>query len=109
MADFNQSINLNPNDAIAFDNRGAAYFQSSEMDNAMADFNQSIEINPNYALAYADRGILQWALAHTAEAIADFQKCLTLNPDATTRQQVETRLQQIEVTPKPIYYEERPN
>ena len=75
----------------------------------MADFNQSIEINPNYALAYADRGILQWALAHTAEAIADFQKCLTLNPDATTRQQVETRLQQIEVTPKPIYYEERPN
>src|SRR5271157_2327893 len=51
IADYNQSIKLDPSLAETFSNRGHAYSELGEMDNALADFNQSIKLNPNFAVA----------------------------------------------------------
>ena len=57
IADFDQSIKLNPNDPLVYNNRGFAYRNKGETDRAIADYQQAIKLNPNYALAFYNRGI----------------------------------------------------
>ncbi|NET62375.1 MAG: tetratricopeptide repeat protein, partial [Symploca sp. SIO2E6] len=41
MADFNQALKIYPEDALAYNNRGVAYSDKGELDQAIADFNQA--------------------------------------------------------------------
>ena len=54
---FNQSIKLDPNDALAYSWRGSAYSNLGEMNEALADFNQSIKLDPSNAMTYEWRGV----------------------------------------------------
>jgi Flp pilus assembly protein TadD len=56
MADYNQSIKINPKNARAYNNRGLVEENKGDLNGAMADYNQSIKIIPNYAIAYNNRG-----------------------------------------------------
>ena len=55
-----QSIKLNPSHALAYYNRGIAYYDRREFDRASQDLNQAIKLNPNYAGAFHDRGITNY-------------------------------------------------
>ncbi len=44
------------NDAWAYYNRGLAYFEKGQYDQAISDYTKALEINPRYARAYYDRG-----------------------------------------------------
>ena len=48
IADFNQAIKLNPEDADAYYNRGLARFDLEDYQGAIADFTQAIQLNPDY-------------------------------------------------------------
>ena len=50
--DYNIAIELNPNFAEAYGNRGNIFYSKKEYDSAIKDFNKVIELNPNLAVAY---------------------------------------------------------
>ena len=85
IADYDQSIRLNPGDARAFYSRGNAYSNKAQHERAVADFDQAITLNPQYASALNSRCYEQAILGRTAEALADCDASLRLRPnDAPT-------------------------
>jgi tetratricopeptide (TPR) repeat protein len=95
--DFDQAIRLNPNYALAFNNRGNAYLVKGQPDRAIEDFDQAIRLNPNFALAFISRGRAYFSKGLTAcrpaslppcasaiaydRAIEDFDQAIRLNPN----------------------------
>ena len=55
--DYNQAIELNPQNEKAYNNRGIAKVSLKEYEEAEKDYNQAIELNPQDAEAYNNRGL----------------------------------------------------
>jgi len=81
IADCNKAIEINPNDAVAYYNRGSVYPDKGNYNQAIADFNKAIEINPDYAKAYANQGIAYARNGNYDKAIANFIKAIEINPN----------------------------
>ena len=56
IADFNQSLKLNPNGPAVYRSRGFSFSQTEEYDLAIDDYNQTIKLKPDYPKIYYDRG-----------------------------------------------------
>ena len=54
---FDKAIELDPNDADAYNNRGVAYYNLEEYERAIEDYDKAIALDPNYAKAYENRRI----------------------------------------------------
>ena len=74
IADYSKAIEINPNDAIAYRDRGAAKFDLKDYRGAIADYSKAIEINPNYAEAYGNRGIAMIKLGQKDSGCLDLSK-----------------------------------
>ena len=72
----------NPNDVIAYHNRGDAYGQKGDFDHAIADYTKAIELNPNYAPAYNSRGRAYTSKGDYVHAVADVTRAGELSPKA---------------------------
>jgi tetratricopeptide (TPR) repeat protein len=81
VAAYNQAIQLNPNYAEAYNNRGNARDELGDKQGAIADFNEALRINPNDAYAYYNRGLTRSELGDKQGAIADFNEALRINPN----------------------------
>ena len=81
IADFNKGIELRPNFAGAYNNRGVAYGAKGDFDRATADYNRAIQLRPNFADAYNNRGVAYGAKGDFDRAIADFNKGIELRPN----------------------------
>ena len=73
-------IAKNPNDANAYNTRGAAYARVGRYQNAIDDFTAAIRINPNYAAAYTNRALALRQTGKNDLALADFNKALQADP-----------------------------
>ncbi len=79
IAEYNKAIELNPEYAEAYYNRGTAYAQGKgQFDQAISDFTKAIELNPKHAKAYNNRGITYYKLDQSDHACDDFQKACEL-------------------------------
>ena len=78
---YNKAIELNPDDAIAYNNRGCAKVDLKDYTGAIEDYNKGIELKPDYANAYFNRGISKSNLNDYTGAIEDYNKAIQLNPD----------------------------
>ena len=68
-----------------YNNRGIAYGEKGQYEQAISDFNKAIEINPRYVKAYNNRGIIYRLKGQYEQAISDFYKAIEINPmDAQT-------------------------
>ena len=56
IADYNKAIDMNPDFADAYDNRGLTFYKQGSFTQAIVDFNKAIEINPNDSEEYNNRG-----------------------------------------------------
>ncbi|MFT7587359.1 MAG: tetratricopeptide (TPR) repeat protein, partial [Cellvibrionaceae bacterium] len=56
IADYDRAIELNPEDATAYNNRGNSYSNQGDEERAIADYDRAIELNPEEATAYNNRG-----------------------------------------------------
>ena len=86
--DFDGAINaydvvlrLNPNDVVAYNNRGVSKDKIGRPSDAIADYDMALSLNPNYAEAYNNRGISKDKIGRPGDAIADYDAALSLNPD----------------------------
>ena len=75
---YSRAIELNPNNAAAYNNRGNAHREKSEIDKAIADCNKAIELNPQLAEAYNNRGAAYGANGEFDLALADCSKAIEL-------------------------------
>ncbi len=74
MANLNRAIELNPNEFLAYYNRGAEYGNMGETDNGIADSTKAIELKPKFAEAYYGRGVLHRRNGDNSKADKDFAK-----------------------------------
>ena len=82
IADYTKSIQMNPNNARVFNNRGLAYAETkASYDLAIADLTKAIQIDPNFAEAYNYRGYVYNLKDSSDVAIADCTKALQINPN----------------------------
>jgi Flp pilus assembly protein TadD len=73
----NRSESTNPK---FYNNRGIAYGEKGQYDQAISDFNKAIEMNPAYGKAYTNRGIVYRLKGQYDRAISDFNKAIQISP-----------------------------
>ena len=81
--DYTVAIELDPEYAEAYKNRGISYLSNGYVDNAIADYTIAIELDPEYAEAYKDRATAYFANSDFDNAITDYTKAIQLDPDDT--------------------------
>jgi tetratricopeptide (TPR) repeat protein len=80
IADYDQTINLNPKSALAYVGRGAVRYVLGDKQGANIDFSQAINLNPKMAVAYGNRGVARSALGDKQGAITDYDQAIRLDP-----------------------------
>lgn len=78
--DFNQSIQLAPENGAVYNNRGNALMDLGHPEEAVKDFDRAIALSPNYGAAYNNRGNAHVALGQYDLAFQDFRKAVELMP-----------------------------
>ena len=78
---YTQAIELKPDYADAYNNRGSAYGEKGDIDHAIEDFDKAIEFKPDSAEAYNNRGVAYSGKDYFDRSIEDFNKAIELNPD----------------------------
>ena len=78
IVDFDQAIQLEPDYAQAYNDRGFAKYKLGAYEAAVVDLNKAIQFKADYAEAYLRRGIANIRLHRINEARMDFQTALRL-------------------------------
>lgn len=74
ISEFTRAIEINPNDADAYNDRGFTYYKQGNFPQAISDYTKAIEISPNYAGYYSDRGVVYYAMQEYDKAWEDVHK-----------------------------------
>ena len=77
---WNRAISSKQNTAVAYSNRGLAYHNLRQYQNAVKDYNTAIKMEPGYAAAYNNRGNSYYELNKYQLALNDFNQSLKLRP-----------------------------
>ncbi|RKU38795.1 hypothetical protein C6496_04635 [Candidatus Poribacteria bacterium] len=78
---YSRAIELTPNNANAYNNRGVVRGKRSEYDLAITDFDTALELKPDYAEVYSNRGIAYIKKGELNRAVQDYIKAIELKPD----------------------------
>jgi tetratricopeptide (TPR) repeat protein len=79
---FDRAIDLKPESAEAYYNRGCTYRRDvDDVRQAIRHFTKAIELRSDYAEAYNNRGDLYGDVGDYQQAIVDFTKAIELKPD----------------------------
>ena len=73
VAQFTQAIADNPNDAVAYYQRGYSYVKLRDHESALPDFSAAIKLDPFYTSAYMYRGVSYIQLGEIDKAAEDAQ------------------------------------
>ena len=77
----NKAIELAPDNAKLYSERGVTHFHLKHNLKALEDMNKAVELEPNNSYRYSSRAFIKGACRMTDEAIADYQKCIELDPE----------------------------
>ncbi|XP_059847249.1 small glutamine-rich tetratricopeptide repeat-containing protein alpha-like isoform X2 [Hypanus sabinus] len=78
---YTKAIELNPNNAVYFCNRAAAYSKLGNYGGAVQDCEKAIAFDPCYSKAYGRMGLALASLNKYSEAVNYYKKALELDPD----------------------------
>lgn len=79
--EYSSAIELDPQGAAAYCNRGRAYNQVGKYELAIEDCDKAIRLNPKGVRAYFNRGVAYADLGRQVKAAADFEKFIALADD----------------------------
>ncbi len=74
LADFNKTIEIEPEFAFAYYNRAFVKYKLKDLKGAIDDYNKAIEIDPGFGDAYYNRGLLFFCLNDKISACQDYSK-----------------------------------
>lgn len=77
---FTEAIELNPENALAWHNRGWAYIEQKKYQQAMADFDKTAELDPNSEWSYLGRAWIYNEQKKFEAAIKEYDTAINLNP-----------------------------
>ena len=72
-------IQLEPDTAVYYRNRGVAHNKLGQYETAIADYTKAIQLDPEYALAFYNRGVVLGILGKDALAKENFDKACELD------------------------------
>jgi tetratricopeptide (TPR) repeat protein/uncharacterized membrane protein len=106
LADYDEALRINPNNAVALNNRAATYTSKGEYDKAIQDLDLAVKLRPDYAIAFRNRGDAYRGKGDRKQASADYKLALALNPNGSLKQAIQKALDHLEsggdvTTPKP--------
>ncbi|MBL8858888.1 MAG: tetratricopeptide repeat protein [Planctomycetes bacterium] len=78
--DLTRSIDLDPNNSMAFNWRGHCFNLLGYPEEALLDYDRAIELDPTYAWSHYARGMAHHNLGRFQEAIAGYSRALALDP-----------------------------
>ena len=82
IAEYTLAIQLKPDYAEAYNNRGFAWYRKGQAEPAIADFTRAIALRPDYPKAYNSRGVVYMSHGYpSAKAVDDFDRAIALKPD----------------------------
>ena len=81
ISEYSRAIELKPDFAAAYNNRGYAAYSKYDGTDALPDLNRALQLRPDFPHAYNTRGCILMANGRTDEAIADFNRAIELEPD----------------------------
>jgi len=74
-------ISKSPNKARPYLNRGVAYWENNQRENALADYSKAVELNPKYfSHAYLNLGIADASFGNFEKAIISYTKTIEIDP-----------------------------
>jgi tetratricopeptide (TPR) repeat protein len=80
--DYTKAIELRPDYAEAYNDRGFAYYLKGDYPRAIADYTRAIELRPDYPKAWNNRGVAYMAGGYgSAKSVPDFDRAIALKPD----------------------------
>ena len=77
----NKAIEIFPNNAAFYSNRGNALQELSHFEDAVESYDSAILLNPDYAEAYSNRGNVLQKLNQFDYAIKSYNQAIVLNPE----------------------------
>jgi tetratricopeptide (TPR) repeat protein len=80
IANFSKAIEIDPDYAEAYHQRGRAYYYKGQFDKALSDYNKVLEIYRNYPSAYCNRGLVYYMRGQYDQAIVDCSKAIKIDP-----------------------------
>jgi tetratricopeptide (TPR) repeat protein len=78
--DFNRAIQLYPEYAAVYNNRGTVLLGIGAVREAMKDFERALVLAPGYAAAFSNRAGAHMRLGEIDQAVADYTKAIALVP-----------------------------
>ena len=78
---YDRVIEIDPNFADAYYNRGVAKVRLKEFQEAIEDFDKAIELKPDDIFCYLNRGVAKDQIKEFPEAIKDFDEAVKLDPE----------------------------
>ena len=81
IADYDRAVDLKPDLAGVYSNRGLAKGSLGHYEEAIADLDRALDLNPQDAHAYSNRGLAKSRLGRHEEARADLQYASELAKD----------------------------
>lgn len=82
--DYTKAIQLNPNNATAYNNRGFVRLSLGDNRGAIADYTKAIQLDPDDVTAYYFRGSARSELGEKQGAISDYTIAIQLDPNDAT-------------------------
>jgi lipoprotein NlpI len=83
MADYTKSIELDPEHASTYNNRGNVRNQKGDIEGALADYERAIQLDANYAFPWRSRASIKFNRGDLDGAIADMSEALKRDPNYT--------------------------
>lgn len=80
IADYDESIRLDDQNADAFNERGLAQYSLQNYQAALSDYDQALQLDDRHANAYGNRGLTKHALQDYQGAVKDYNQAIRLNP-----------------------------
>ncbi|MEP7149056.1 MAG: tetratricopeptide repeat protein, partial [Acidobacteriota bacterium] len=81
LADYNKTLEIKPDNAVAYLGRGKAHYNLKSYDLSVKDFDKALELNPKDSMAFLNRGVSYERLGDTRKAMGDYQKAVDLDPE----------------------------